>query len=174
MANCFVSLKPVFYGTESERDAMSSSEKAQRQLAIKEIISQKDISSQEELARELALRGFEVNQATLSRDLKELGIAKVSTPEGVWYQLQPENEAHRLRSLISYEIESIHANESLIVIKTLRGRASGVAEILDRLDIPDILGTIAGDDTIFIAPSSTKKISTIVRRIKEAIFQTES
>jgi len=79
-----------------------------------------------------------------------------------------------LRSLISYEIESIHANESLIVIKTLRGRASGVAEILDRLDIPDILGTIAGDDTIFIAPSSTKKISTIVRRIKEAIFQTES
>jgi len=153
---------------------MSSSEKAQRQLAIKEIISQKDISSQEELARELALRGFEVNQATLSRDLKELGIAKVSTPEGVWYQLQPENEAHRLRSLIGYEIESIHANESLIVIKTLRGRASGVAEILDRLDIPDILGTIAGDDTIFIAPSSTKKISTIVRRIKEAIFQTES
>jgi len=152
---------------------MSSSEKAQRQLVIKEIISQKDISSQEELARELALRGFEVNQATLSRDLKELGIAKVSTPEGVWYQLQPENEAHRLRSLISYEIESIHANESLIVIKTLRGRASGVAEILDRLDIPDILGTIAGDDTIFIAPTSTKKISTIVRRIKEAIFQTE-
>jgi transcriptional regulator of arginine metabolism len=172
--NRFVSLKPVFNGMESEHAVMSSSEKAQRQLVIKEIISQKDISSQEELARELALRGFEVNQATLSRDLKELGIAKVSTPEGVWYQLQPENEAHRLRSLISYEIESIHANESLIVIKTLRGRASGVAEILDRLDIPDILGTIAGDDTIFIAPSSTKKISTIVRRIKEAIFQTES
>jgi len=171
--NRFVSLKPVFNGMESEHAVMSSSEKAQRQLVIKEIISQKDISSQEELARELALRGFEVNQATLSRDLKELGIAKVSTPEGVWYQLQPENEAHRLRSLISYEIESIHANESLIVIKTLRGRASGVAEILDRLDIPDILGTIAGDDTIFIAPTSTKKISTIVRRIKEAIFHTE-
>jgi len=76
-------LKLISYGTESERDAMSSSEKAQRQLAIKEIISQKDISSQEELARELALRGFEANQATLSRDLKELGIAKVSTPEGV-------------------------------------------------------------------------------------------
>lgn len=152
---------------------MSASEKAQRQLAIKEIISSKDISSQEELAKELLRRGFEVNQATLSRDLKELGIAKVSTPEGVWYQLQPENEAHRLRTLISYEIESIHANESLIVIKTLRGRASGVAEILDRLDIPDILGTIAGDDTIFIAPTSTKKISTIMRRIKDAIFQAE-
>lgn len=148
-------------------------DKAQRQLLIKQIIAEKEISSQEELAKELARRGFEVNQATLSRDLKELGIAKVSTPEGVWYQLQPENEAHRLRALISYEIESIHANESLIVIKTLRGRASGVAEILDRLDIPDILGTIAGDDTIFIAPTSTKKISAIVRRIKEAIFQAE-
>ncbi len=148
-------------------------DKAQRQLLIKQIITEKEISNQEELAKELARRGFEVNQATLSRDLKELGIAKVSTPEGVWYQLQPENEAHRLRALISYEIESIHANESLIVIKTLRGRASGVAEILDRLDIPDILGTIAGDDTIFIAPTSTKKISAIVRRIKEAIFQAE-
>lgn len=148
-------------------------DKAQRQLLIKQIIAEKEISSQEELAKELARRGFEANQATLSRDLKELGIAKVSTPEGAWYQLQPENEAHRLRALISYEIESIHANESLIVIKTLRGRASGVAEILDRLDIPDILGTIAGDDTIFIAPTSTKKISAIVRRIKEAIFQAE-
>ncbi|MFN3386273.1 MAG: arginine repressor [Candidatus Thermochlorobacter sp.] len=148
-------------------------DKAQRQLLIKQIITEKEISNQEELAKELARRGFEVNQATLSRDLKELGIAKVSTPEGVWYQLQPENEAHRLRALISYEIESIHANESLIVIKTLRGRASGVAEILDRLDIPDILGTIAGDDTIFIAPASTKKISAIVRRIKEAMFQAE-
>ncbi|PIO48690.1 MAG: arginine repressor [[Chlorobium] sp. 445] len=148
-------------------------DKAQRQLLIKQIITEKEISNQEELAKELARRGFEVNQATLSRDLKELGIAKVSTPEGVWYQLQPENEAHRLRALISYEIESIHANESLIVIKTLRGRASGVAEILDRLDIPDILGTIAGDDTIFIAPISTKKISAIVRRLKEAIFQAE-
>ncbi|MCS6989478.1 MAG: arginine repressor [Chloroherpetonaceae bacterium] len=147
--------------------------KAERQLAIKEIISTKDIASQEELAKELLRKGFEVNQATLSRDMKELGIAKVITADGVWYQLQPDNEAQRLKMLLAYEIESIQSNDCMVVVKTLRGRASGVAEILDRLQIPDILGTIAGDDTIFIAPTSSKKIPVIVKRIKEAVLQSE-
>ncbi len=147
--------------------------KAERQLAIKELITTKDIASQEELAKELLRKGFEVNQATLSRDLKELGIAKVITADGVWYELQPENEAQRLKMLLSYEIEAIQSNDCMVIIKTLRGRASGVAEILDQLQLPDILGTIAGDDTIFIAPSSSKKIPAIVKRIKEAVLQTE-
>lgn len=147
--------------------------KAERQLAIKEIIATKEIASQEELGKELLRKGFEVNQATLSRDMKELGIAKVITADGVWYQLQPDNEAQRLKMLLSYEIETIQSNDCMVIIKTLRGRASGVAEILDQLEIPDILGTIAGDDTIFIAPTSSKKIPTIVKRIKEAVLQTE-
>jgi transcriptional regulator of arginine metabolism len=147
--------------------------KAERQLAIKELITTKEIASQEELAKELLRKGFEVNQATLSRDMKELGIAKVITADGVWYQLQPDNEAQRLKMLLSYEIETIQSNDCMVIIKTLRGRASGVAEILDQLEIPDILGTIAGDDTIFIAPTSSKKIPTIVKRIKEAVLQTE-
>ncbi len=75
--------------------------------------------------------------------------------------------------LLSYEIESIQSNACMVIIKTLRGRASGVAEILDQLELPDILGTIAGDDTIFIAPSSSKKIPAIIKRIKEAVLQTE-
>lgn len=145
--------------------------KAERHLAIKEILATKDVASQDELAKELLRKGFEVNQATLSRDMKELGIAKVITADGVWYQLQPDSEAHRLKMLLAYEIESIQANECVVVVKTLRGRASGVAEILDQLEIPDILGTIAGDDTIFIAPTSAKKIPAIVKRIKEAIVQ---
>lgn len=147
--------------------------KAERQLAIKEIITAKEIASQEELAKELLRKGFEVNQATLSRDLKELGIAKVITADGVWYELQTDNEAQRLKMLLSYEIESIQSNDCMVIIKTLRGRASGVAEILDQLALPDILGTIAGDDTIFIAPTSSKKIPTIIKRIKEAVLQTE-
>ena len=147
--------------------------KAERQLAIKEIIATKEIASQEELAKELLRKGFEVNQATLSRDMKELGIAKVITADGVWYELQSDNEAQRLKMLLAYEIEAIQSNDCMVIIKTLRGRASGVAEILDQLEIPDILGTIAGDDTIFIAPTSSKKIPTIVKRIKEAVLQTE-
>ncbi len=148
--------------------------KAERQLAIKEIIATKDIASQEELAKELWRRGFEANQATLSRDMKELGIAKVITAEGARYQLQPDHEAQRLKTLLAYEIETIQANDCLVIIKTLRGRASGVAEILDQLAIPDILGTIAGDNTIFIAPTSSKKIPALVKRIKEIVLQTEA
>ncbi|MGQ9805168.1 MAG: arginine repressor [Chlorobiales bacterium] len=147
--------------------------KAERQLAIKEIIIKKQIASQEELAKELLRKGFEVNQATLSRDLKELGIAKIITADGVWYELQSDNEAQRLKMLLSYEIESIQSNDCMVIIKTLRGRASGVAEILDQLELPDILGTIAGDDTIFIAPTSSKKIPAIIKRIKDAVLQTE-
>lgn len=156
----------------SNQEAMTIG-KAERQLAIKEIITKKQIASQEELAKELLRKGFEVNQATLSRDLKELGIAKIITADGVWYELQSDNEAQRLKMLLSYEIESIQSNDCMVIIKTLRGRASGVAEILDQLELPDILGTIAGDDTIFIAPTSSKKIPAIIKRIKDAVLQTQ-
>jgi transcriptional regulator of arginine metabolism len=161
----FNRLKPI--------DESHTMEKNQRQHTIKEIITVKDIASHDELAKELLRKGFEVNQATLSRDLKELGIAKVTTAEGVWYQLQPdtESESEHLRTLLTYEIDSIQTNDCMVIIKTLRGRASGVAEILDQLEIADILGTIAGDDTIFIAPSASRKIPAIAKRIKEAMFR---
>jgi transcriptional regulator of arginine metabolism len=148
-------------------------DKQQRQVAIRDIISKSVIASQEELAKELLGMGLEVNQATLSRDLKELGIARVNTPEGARYTVFADNEPYQLRSLLAYEIESMKSNESMVVIKTLAGRAHGVAQILDKMQLPDILGTLAGDNTIFVAPTSTKKLAQIEKQIRAIINQDE-
>jgi len=148
---------------------MNKQNKQSRQFTIKQIISQRTVSSQEELRLLLQNEGFEVTQATLSRDIKELGIARLNTPEGMQYVPRPEGEDPHLISLLSYEVESIKANESLIVIKTLPGRAHGVAEIMDHLHHPEVLGTIAGDNTIFLAPTSAAAVPEIVASIRELI-----
>ncbi len=140
--------------------------KVNRQIAIKQIISERAIGSQEELCAALHKRGFEITQATLSRDLRDLGISRVNTTEGLRYVLNPQTEEKRLQSFIGYEIEQISANESLAVIKTLPGRAQGVAEIIDSLHHSLVLGTIAGDNTIFVTPTSTKKLDELVKFLR--------
>ncbi len=141
--------------------------KNERHLALKELITRQRINTQEELGRLLKQAGFAVTQATLSRDLQELRIARVHSPEGAYYALTPEQEEQRLHAYLALEIESIESNESLIVVKTLPGRAQGVAELIDAMHNPEILGTLAGDNTIFITPRSTKKIGRLIRTLRE-------
>lgn len=148
--------------------------KQSRQFAIKQIIIHQHISSQEELCRALHEAGIEVTQATLSRDLKELGIARVNTPEGVRYVLHIESEERRLRPFIGYEVESIDANDSLIVVKTLPGRAQGVAQFIDGLHHPSILGTIAGDNTIFVTPSSATTLHEALKLLNNLMMEEKS
>jgi transcriptional regulator of arginine metabolism len=140
--------------------------KQNRHFTIKHIITHQAIASQDELCQALRKAGFDVTQATLSRDMKELGIARVNTPDGVRYVLHVESEERRLTSFIGYEIESIDANESIVVIKTLPGRAQGVAEIVDNMHHPAILGTIAGDNTIFVSPSTVARIDEVLRLLR--------
>jgi transcriptional regulator of arginine metabolism len=145
--------------------------KQKRQLAIKEILGQRIIATQEELAQALKKAGFAVTQATLSRDLRELGVGRVNAPEGPRYVLQPENEEQKMRAFLGYEIEGIRANESIIVVKTLPGRAQGVAEIIDSLHHPLVLGTLAGDNTILVTPASVKKIPDVMRVIRSLMSE---
>jgi transcriptional regulator of arginine metabolism len=145
--------------------------KQNRQFTIKQIITHQVISSQDELCQALEKAGFAVTQATLSRDMKELGIARVNTAAGHRYILHVESEERRLTSMIGYEIESIDSNENMIVIKTLPGRAQGVAEIIDSVRHPAILGTLAGDNTIFVTPSSVAKIPEIHKLLKNLMTQ---
>lgn len=145
--------------------------KQSRQFAIKQIITHQVIGSQEELCNALLKANFDVTQATLSRDLKDLGIARVNTPEGVRYVLHMESEERRLTPFIGYEIENMDANENLIVIKTLPGRAQGVAEIIDSLHHPFILGTLAGDNTIFVTPASVGKINEVLNLLRELMTE---
>lgn len=140
--------------------------KQRRHFAIKQIIAQQVISNQDELCQALEKAGFTVTQATLSRDMKELGIARVHSADRVRYVLNIESEERRLVPLIGYEIECIDSNETMIVIKTLPGRAQGVAEIIDSMHHPAILGTLAGDNTIFITPESVAKIGETLDLVK--------
>ncbi|MBM4162026.1 MAG: arginine repressor [Ignavibacteria bacterium] len=146
-------------------------DKQNRHFAIKQIISHQVIGSQDELCLALGKAGFDVTQATLSRDLKELGIARINAPEGVRYVLHAESEERRLVSFIGYEIESIDANESIVVIKTLPGRAQGVAEIIDSMHHPAILGTLAGDNTIFVSPASVNRVDEVLRMLRSLMSE---
>lgn len=148
--------------------------KTARQFLIKEIISRQNISSQQELVKELKKRGEIVNQATLSRDMHEIGISRMSVGHGSKYVLSVEGEDKRTRMLLSYEIQSIESNESMVVVRTLPGRAQGVAEMIDSLQLTGILATLAGDNTIFVAPRSVQKIKPIEKELREFISREET
>lgn len=140
-------------------------------MVIKEILAREVVASQEDLQWLLKKAGFEVTQATLSRDLKDLGVARINTPEGLRYVLQTHAEEQKLRAFLGYEIEHIDSNESVIVVKTLPGRAGGVAGFIDGLHHPLILGTIAGDNTIFVTPKSVKRIPDLIKVIRSLMSE---
>ncbi|MFZ5468615.1 MAG: arginine repressor [Myxococcota bacterium] len=126
-----------------------------RHAAIRELIRSRQVGTQEELRLLLAKEGFEVTQATLSRDLARLGARRVALPEGgTTYELEeragPTPDAlAALRDMVT----SVTHTGALVVIHTLPGAASAVALTIDRARLSQIAGTIAGDDTIFIAPA---------------------
>jgi transcriptional regulator of arginine metabolism len=148
-------------------------EKHRRHLIIKKILASRTITTQGELAMAMEKEGVKATQATLSRDMKELGIAWVYTPSGAKYMLSPEQEEERLTTLIGFEIEQIEANENMVVVKTLPGRAQGVAEIIDHMRLPSVLGTLAGDNTVFVLPRSVKKIKETVQALRGVLDKTK-
>lgn len=119
----------------------------QRQNAILDIIASRRIYSQEELLVALAEKGIDATQATLSRDLKSLKISKVQT-EG--YVLPDKPTLRSVRSPIGDGILSLSFSGQLAVIKTHPGFASAIASLMDRHNLPGVMGTVAGDDTVLI------------------------
>lgn len=131
-----------------------TSDRRHRRAAIRRILQQHAVASQEELARLLLGEGIRCTQATLSRDLRDMGVVRSRGPDGPRYELdQRARYLRALRQVIGMEILEVRHNGQLVVLKTLTGRAEGVAGFLDALGNPLILGTVAGDDTVFIAPS---------------------
>jgi transcriptional regulator of arginine metabolism len=140
--------------------------KLRRQNRIKEILSDFKISNQEEVTTKLKEEGYAVTQATLSRDFAELGVIKTISNGGIRYILDPEETGKQIAKLIGYEILSVDYNESLVVVRTIAGRAQGVAHFIDRLNKKEILGTVGGDDTVLVIPDSQKSLAVIVNMIK--------
>ena len=115
-------------------------------------------------------KGFDVTQATLSRDLKDLGVGRVAFGDGMKYVLQPAAEAQILKPLVGAQVLSIKANESMVVIRTLPGSANVIGEFLDALNNRDVIGTIAGDNTLLVIPKSQRQTTHVVKFLREKLI----
>lgn len=129
--------------------------KAKRQKKIKEIIENKIIETQDELLLELSNAGFQTTQATISRDIREMKLTKVSYDQGkqkyIMIQKMDTNVVQKYHQVISAGILNIDTAQNLIVIHTVSGMAMAVAAALDNMNLQGLMGCIAGDDTIFCA-----------------------
>jgi transcriptional regulator of arginine metabolism len=148
--------------------------KVRRHRLILDLVREHPIASQEALADELAQHGHRVTQSTLSRDLKELRILRVPEENGYRYLPAGEEEAvnGRLSSpslggIAMAEVIAVAANEVSLVLRTQTGRAQGVAVYVDALNEPEILATVAGDDTVLVIPRSIQRIGALERRLCE-------
>lgn len=139
--------------------------KKRRQLLIKQIISQNDIESQHQLLRELAKEGIEATQATISRDIRELSIVKVHDTTGlVKYGILPKKETQpedHLREVFKDSVSDVTHVQFMNVVKTLLGTADIVAAEIDELKWPEIVGTLAGTDTIVLISTSNEEAKSL-------------
>lgn len=142
-----------------------------RHFAIKEIIASADVESQDDLRRQLKKQGFDVTQATLSRDIKEMAVRWVNRPEGGRYELPSPEDVQLVRPGLEAQVVSIAANESLVIVHTLSGSASIVGEYIDHMKCPDILGTVAGDNTVLVVPSHAGKTQYVIRILKDSLIK---
>lgn len=146
--------------------------KAQRQHRITELLAHEQVSSQGALVELLEAQGFRVNQATVSRDLEELGAIKVRVPGGDPVYAIPElprsqvaPEDHLRRVLSDWVVETDRSGD-LVVVRTPPGSAHVVASAIDRNGLPDVLGTVAGDDTILVI-GRARKGAAVQKRLTE-------
>ncbi len=145
-------------------------DKHARHAAIREIVREGRYASQEELREALAERGFDVTQATLSRDIRELRLLKVPDAEGgSAYTLPPEawDQTPKLERLLAALFVGAEGTGNLLVLKTLAGGAQPVAVAIDWEEWPEVLGTIAGDDTILMILRDAAHLGTVQRRLEE-------
>lgn len=148
-------------------------EKNERQAAIREIVAARAIASQEELRRQLAKRGWEVTQSTLSRDLRELRLARIPDDRGAVRYAFPEGDdgesTAELEGMLPALLTGVEGVGVLVVARTRRSGAQPVAEALDLLEWPDVAGTIAGDDTVLVICRSPAGKERVVKKLRSYI-----
>ncbi len=129
--------------------------KFQRQAKILELIEHNEIETQEELSMRLRDLGYDTTQATVSRDIKELRLIKILSPSGKYRYATSTQEAensfvNRLQNIFRECVTGVDAAQNIVVIKTLPALASAAAMAIDAMRVPKVIGTISGDDTVFI------------------------
>ena len=148
-----------------------------RQRAIRDLVEQRPIRTQQELAAALRERGFRATQATISRDVAELGLGKGSREGRQAYVLPPRlrdvevSGEDRLRRLLTDVPVEFRIADLLLVIRTLPGSAHAVAAALDRTRWPEIVGSIAGDDTVFVATATPRDQKHFLQRLDTLMLE---
>ncbi|CAH1217833.1 MULTISPECIES: transcriptional regulator AhrC/ArgR [Paenibacillus] len=143
--------------------------KGQRHIKIREIISQNDIETQDDLVEALRQAGFQVTQATVSRDIKELLLIKIPMDDGRYKYSLPTDQRYNpiqklKRALVDNFLHIDHTN-NLVVMKCLPGTANSIAALLDNIEWTEVMGTICGDDTILIICRTEANSVTVIERI---------
>lgn len=147
--------------------------KRQRHEVVVDLINKYDIETQEELAAYLEEEGFEVTQATVSRDIRELKLSKIATGNGKQKYIILKNDDSHLGDkyirVLRDGFVSMNMAQNILVIKTVQGMAMAVAAALDAMKFPEIVGCIAGDDTIMAAIKSTDETKVVIDKINEIL-----
>lgn len=148
--------------------------KSKRQQEILDIISSCEIETQEQLLEHLRKRGIETTQATVSRDIKQLHLVKELSAGGISkYAVSRHkastNFAGRLRTIFREAVVSYDAAQNIVVVKTISGLANGAAETLDNMDIPELVGSLAGDNTIILIMRTNESAAEFCEEIREML-----
>lgn len=151
--------------------------RANRQIRILDIISKHDIDTQEELVSYLKAEGFNVTQATVSRDIKEMSIIKTLAADGRHYKYvarepKEKSSSDKYLGIFKSTVLSIRAAENLVVLRTEPGSAGPASELIDRLKYEEVLGVIAGDNTIFVAVDTLAHTEIVRQRLEDLLDTT--
>lgn len=145
--------------------------KANRQEKIIELITEYEVETQEELAQLLNAAGYNVTQATVSRDIRALKLEKIPFGKKSRYAAPADktSKADKYRNVLKDGYISMDQAANLVVIKTVSGMAMAAAAALDHLDLPEIVGTLGGDDTIMCATRSNEDAAQLISRIRDIV-----
>lgn len=151
--------------------------KKRRQGKIIEIIRKHEVGTQEELADRLREEGFDVTQATVSRDIREMKLSKISTENGGQRYVFLEKDGrmgNRYVHVLREAFTGAEAAQNILVIRTVSGMAMAVAAALDALKFSEVVGSIAGDDTIFVAAHTKEEAEILAEKIRLVIAREEA
>lgn len=147
--------------------------KSKRQEAILEIISAQEIETQEQLLEQLRERGIVTTQATVSRDIKALHLVKELTSGGFYKYAASRRGGTgfegRLRTIFKESVTSYDAAQNLVVLKTMSGLANAAAAAIDAMDIPELVGSLAGDDTVLLIMRTGEDAAAFCQEIREML-----
>lgn len=148
--------------------------KSKRQEEILRIIAESDVETQDQLLEQLKARGLNSTQATISRDIKELHLIKELTSGGAYKYVVSErkaslNFAGRLRTIFKEGVTAFDVAQNIVVVKTMPGLAAAAAAALDSMDLPDMVGSLAGDDTAILIMRNNEAASALCTEIHQML-----